>query len=149
MSILYELVRPWHELYTDVLRLKIETLLAPKSAYGITAQRQKTEYDCGQTCLDMLGYDGHGMFPTRLLTTKQLMSIEGVVLREDIDNPHKTFYDEPCMIVTTNFIIGHWTIGYKDRIFCPSRGILTPKQFFRNRLYYHPDVYQVPFKSSK
>jgi len=38
---------------------------------------QMYEYDCGQTCLDMLGYDGHAMFPNKLVSYDEMKSIVG------------------------------------------------------------------------
>ena len=31
--------------------------------FKIKPMLQRSNYDCGQTALDMLGYDGHRMFP--------------------------------------------------------------------------------------
>ncbi len=39
---------------------------------------QQFDYDCGQTCLDMLGHDGHNMFPDKALAREDLISIVGV-----------------------------------------------------------------------
>ena len=48
------------------------------SEFVIKQKFQKSDYDCGQTVLDMLGYDGHALVPNRALTSPDLWAIDGI-----------------------------------------------------------------------
>jgi len=92
--------------------------------------KQRFDYDCGQTCLDMLGYDGHGMFPTKNgMVREDLESIPGfrVIERESLRNSNKVWdlsFPEPVLIDIRTFkAANHYVIGFKRFIYCPSLGV--------------------------
>lgn len=97
---------------------------------------QRSNYDCGHTCLEMLGYDGHEMFSGREMTSKDMRSIPGareVTVRigqeETLDYavPHVwSLLPKPEFVASTT---AHFVIRYKDKIFCPSVGTLNSEEY--------------------
>jgi hypothetical protein len=113
----------------------------PVGEDGIIFRYQEDSYDCGQTCLEMLGYEGHQMFPEkRGLREEELEKIDGVKTYEG-DN---FFFKIPCMISTTNVFDEqrHWVIGHKDKIYCPTLGIL-PNKKYRKSVWFD-NLYEIP-----
>ena len=105
-----------------------------KSQITIIPLLQREDYDCGQTCLDMLGYEGRTLFPQRSVESQDFLSIAGakslellITMEEELD------YDQPIIWVlmakgqfTTPF---HCVIRYKDQIYCPTIGQMDAKTY--------------------
>lgn len=117
----------------------------PVGKDGIIFKYQEDSYDCGQTCLEMLGYNGHQMFPEkRGLTEEELKLIEGV---REIYDPQYHFFEKPSMIIV-EFLLDeqlHWTVGYKDKIYCPGLGIEPIKKY--SKYVWFRDLFEVPLKN--
>ena len=115
---------------------------------GIIHKYQQESYDCGQTCLDMLGYEGHLMFSARELSEEDLMEIPGVKRIFESDLGFNTsFFECPYMIHVRDFSygMGHWILGYKDKIFCPTQGIKSNKKYKRSVVWFNR-IYKVPLR---
>lgn len=117
----------------------------PVGKDGIIFKYQEDSYDCGQTCLEMLGYNGHQMFPEkRGLKEEELKLIEGV---REIYPQGNHFFEMPSMIIV-EFLLDqqlHWVVGYKDKIYCPGLGI-KPNKKYRKYVWFK-DVFEVPLKN--
>jgi hypothetical protein len=100
----------------------------PVADKRIKYRRQKFDYDCGQTCLDMLGYNGYKIFPKpNGLTQDKVAEIFGHKSEEiiSIEFSEQTYFDTPHFITVNTMAAWGWhnVIGYKDQIYCPSLGI--------------------------
>ncbi|KKR78186.1 MAG: hypothetical protein UU23_C0002G0013 [Candidatus Curtissbacteria bacterium GW2011_GWA1_40_9] len=98
--------------------------------YEIKVKRQRSAYDCGQTCLEMLGYrDVREMYPNRELENLDLLQIAG---SQFINKPEGYSYTNPHMLLVKNKSIGnHWVIRIEDKIICPLRGVYENQEFKR------------------
>ena len=135
---------------------------APNPAYGYRRNAypfrshpmgttlQCDDYDCGHACLDMLGYDGHAMFPNRMIGSNDILSIKGAVnvtvpvgQEETLDysKPHiwhfltkqgsmllaqilPNNYTNDELVAAINAVGNqHWAIRYEDTIHCPKIGV--------------------------
>ncbi len=114
---------------------------------------QQSDWDCGQTSLDMLGYDGHRMFPDVPLTYRQTESIKGVEsVYADSYKDEKGyregdvfFFDKPAMldVVVPGLTEGHFVVGYKDKVYCPSLGVFYANDYLTR--VFIPHAFTVPF----
>ncbi len=108
---------------------------------------QRFDYDCGQTCLDMLGYDGHKMFPGRALTREELRSIEGVKEDYEIVLSETTHFEEPYIFDVPGVRDPsqyHFILVHGNRVYCPSLGVFKIKKYLRN-IWSPRSAFQVPF----
>ena len=115
---------------------------------GIIHQYQRNDYDCGQTCLDMLGYDGHNMFQGKALEIKELASLPGVRRLDDVRLSKNTYFENPCILNVmgaTESEIRHYALAYKDRIYCPSLGVFKVKKYLR-MIWSWVEIFEVPLK---
>ena len=123
-----------------------------KEANPIKYKHKRYSYDCTQTCLDMLGYDGHQMFPDKAMTTKDLKSIPGVELILDDDTtPDSTipqFFEQPNLILCSDSLIEeypwHCVLAFKDKVYCPDRGVRPASEYLK-KVWVH-EIYEIPFK---
>jgi len=92
---------------------------------------QQFDHDCGQTCLKMLGYDGHAMYPDEALPLDFLRDMPGVHeidARRDIQTHSNNIWDmsfpEPIVLSLRTLVnADHLVVGYKRFIYCPSLGV--------------------------
>lgn len=115
---------------------------------GIIHQYQSYDYDCGQTCLDMLGYDGHNMFPVRELKIEELASLPGIRRLDDVRLSKNTYFENPCILIVmgaTESENRHYALAHKDKIYCPSLGVFKVKKYSR-MVWYMGETFEVPFK---
>ena len=113
---------------------------------------QKSNYDCGHTCLEMLGYNGHEMFSGREMTSGDMRSIPGVRevtvpigLEETLDYnlPHVwAILPKPRFATRTS---GHFVIRYKEKIFCPRVGTVDSKEYKKKYVAFVMQEFLVPF----
>lgn len=123
----------------------------PVANEKIEYRKQQFDYDCGQTCLGMLGWDGHQIFPEGYIFISDLAEIFG----HDINKipltklDENTFFENPHLLTVMmgdtwgrTAIIGfkdqspyfpifkmHAIIGFKDQVYCPSLGIFKIKDY--------------------
>jgi len=106
-----------------LLKRKTKLVADSRIRYG----KQQSDYDCGQTCLDMLGYDGHRMFPGKAVIEDKVAEIFGYARDQIrcIDFNEKTFFELPYFLTVMRGDQWGWhaVIGFKDQIYCPSLGI--------------------------
>ena len=118
----------------------------PVGEDGIMFNYQEYDYDCGHTCLDMLGYDGHNMFPGKKgLERKELLTIDKV--KNVFLSVDPKFFNIPHMIIVESIYYPeqqHWVVGYKDKIYCPSIGIKPVKEYSRYVWFF--DFFEIPLK---
>ncbi|HEB46942.1 MAG TPA: hypothetical protein ENI22_00550 [Candidatus Pacearchaeota archaeon] len=121
----------------------------PASNEKIKYIEQKFDYDCGQTCLEMLGYDGHNMFPDKALIREDLMSIVGVKEEsyENIRSLIPSFPEEPCIFsvrMVADVPEYHWILVYENKVYCPSFGVFTIEEYLEN-IWSPLAAFQIPF----
>ena len=127
----------------------IDRLLKRKPATDekIRYIEQWLDYDCGQTCLDMLGYDGHNMFPGRALEREELISIEGVKEDYEIVLSETTHFEEPYIFSVRSVVDPsqyHFILVHGNKVYCPSLGVFKIKKYLRN-IWSPRSAFQVPF----
>lgn len=120
--------------------------------FELKQQFQRNDYGCGHTCLAMLGYNGHEMFPGRMMQSSDISSISGArevtipVGREetlDYNFPHVW-----CILPKPEFAARtalHFVIRYKDKIFCPTVGTLDSEDYKRKYVAAVLQEFFVPF----
>ena len=122
--------------------------------YEINQKFQSSIFDCGQTTLDMLGYDGHAMFPGGEMTASDMRSIPGV--REvtvpvgeeetlDYNIPHVWGIQPKPEIAA--FMSGHFVIRYKNKIYCPSVGTMDAQEYKERYIAYVFQEWVIPVKN--
>ena len=115
---------------------------------------QRSNYDCGQTCLDMLGYDGHGMFPNEEVSSSDLRSIHGA--REatvPIGQEETLDYSIPhiWILLGKDKVAGaqHWVIRHEDKIYCPTVGIMDAQDYKNSYVAFIMQEFAVPFNGQE
>src|SRR5258708_4775293 len=110
---------------TDSTSLEIKSIL------------QRYDYDCGQACLCMLGFDAYKLFPKKKqgLSTSDLFTIPQAIELSSHDEDVKTYdYSFPILLIFTGKgpIDGltHWVIRYKNWVFCPGAGKVKAATYF-------------------
>lgn len=98
----------------------------------ISYRKQQFDYDCGQTCLDMLGWDGHQIFPEEFPEERCFLGSKAAEIfgytRNQISYTElneDTFFENPYLLNVMRCDQWGWhaVIGFKDQIYCPSLGI--------------------------
>lgn len=117
----------------------------------ITPKLQQGKFDCGQTVLDMLGYDGHGMFPTGEVTSDMLRSIPGTKeLTLPVGREEEIDYNYPKVwsVLGKGVVKGkmHWVIRHKETIYCPTRGVMSSKKFKKKYVAFILQEFEIPVK---
>lgn len=118
----------------------------------IKPKLQKYDYDCGQTCLEMLGYSGHKMFPNREVQTSDLRSIPGAQeVTVPVGQEETLDYSIPhvWILLGKGSVAGviHWVIRYKNRIYCPTLGEMNAQKYKQKYVAYILQEIIVPFKN--
>ncbi len=119
--------------------------------FELKQQLQRSNYDCGHTCLDMLGYKGHEMFYGREMTSgdmRSLLEAKEVTVpvgqEETLDYiiPHVwSVLPKPEFAAKTS---AHFVIRYKDKIFCPSVGTVDSEEYKRRYVAFVLQEFLVP-----
>ncbi|MBN2454574.1 hypothetical protein JXB11_03435 [Candidatus Woesearchaeota archaeon] len=112
---------------------------------------QQHDYDCGHTCFDMLGYDGHGMFPQRELELPEIARVPGVS-RFELITPD--YCKQPIMwaIRATNKRgehRDHLVVRHQDKIFCPSYGTFDFRNYISEFDVEVVERFSVPFNPAQ
>src|SRR5438874_942768 len=108
----------------------------------IEEKRQQMALDCGQTCLEMLGYeDARKQFADQPLWADQVAAM--VARKDDIRFPEETIdFSKPHLVLLKkareSFVgpdLGHWVIRVNDTIICPTWGVQPAKEYLRDRSF--------------
>lgn len=98
---------------------------------------QRSDDDCGQTCLEMLGYDYREDF-FQAMSDRDMESISEI---EHASEGNKTtfrqeFYYEPHILSCNHplWTDQHWVLAYQDKVYCPSLGTFYISQYL-NRVF--------------
>ena len=104
---------------------KLEIVIFPK--------RQESIFDCGQTVLDMLGYNGHEICPDHEISSRELLDIPGsrIILPTDREGELDYNYPKVLIILRKGKAAGakHWVIRHKDKIYCPIDGVMEAEEY--------------------
>ena len=130
-----------------------ETLPA-KEGTQIEQKIQSGNFDCGQTCLDMLGYDGHNMFPNQEVSSSDLRSIPGaqeVTVPVGQEETLDYTYPHIWSLLGKDKVAGaqHWIIRYGDKIYCPTVGTVDAQEYKKGYVAFILQEFVVPFKGQK
>lgn len=112
----------------------------------IEVKRQQGSFDCGQTCLEMLGYQGREMVKDRPVDTLDIGRIDGVKWGEE---EYSESSATQMILLQLKSGSNHWVVGNKDVIVCPARGVYGAKEYKENyveRILYRfevPLLYQI------
>ena len=124
--------------------------------YEIKQQLQRYNYDCGHTCLDMLGFDGHNMFNGREMTSEDMRSLPGTMeVTVPVGQEETIDYRIPhvwAILPKPEFAAGtsaHFVIRHRDNIYCPSVGIVDSNEYKQNYVAFVLQEFLVPPKLSK
>ena len=112
---------------------------------------QESPFDCGQTCLDMLGYDGHHMFPNREVTSSDLRSIpeaQEVTVPCGKEETLDYTYPHIWILLGKDKVAGaqHWIIRHGDKIYCPTVGTIDAQEYKDRYVAFVLQQFVVPFK---
>jgi hypothetical protein len=127
----------------------------PQKKYDLKYVKQKYDWDCGQACLRMLGYDSYNIFPSKALSSEELLKkIPNVIDMSGESESKKYFFEKPMM-----FSIdvpwqddNHWILCYKDKTYCPSLGVFYSKYYrkgFKRFACQVPFFYEIVQKQKK
>ena len=134
---------------------KIETWAQVKALLPreikIKLKIQSSNYACGQTCLDMLGYDGHKMFPGREVLSSDLRSIPGTrEVTVPVGEEEKLDYSYPHIWILLGKgkekVSPHMVIRHKDMIYCPTLGKMDAHKYKAQYVAAVLQEFIVPFK---
>ena len=119
----------------------------------IQQKLQETNYDCGQTCLEMLGYDGYGMFNGREMDSNDFRSLQGVEeVTVPIGQEENLDYSFPhiwLILPKARFVSGtsaHFVIRHRDQIYCPRVGTVNYQEYKQKYVGFVLQEFLVPFK---
>ncbi len=132
----------------------VEVPKNPAETVMIIPKLQKTNYDCGQTCLDMLGYDGNKMFPGVEVSSSDLRSIPGAKdLTLPVGQEETLDYSYPhiWILLGKDKVAGaqHWVIRHGDKIYCPTVGVMDSKEYKNRYVAFILQIFVVPFKGQE
>jgi hypothetical protein len=119
----------------------------------ITSKIQQSNFDCGQTVLDMLGYDGHKMFPNREISSGDLRSIPGaeeVTLPVGREEELDYTYPKVWIFIGKGKVAGpnHWVIRHKEKIYCPSVGEMNAAEYKTKYVGFVLQEFDIPVKNN-
>ncbi len=120
----------------------------------IKQKLQNSNFDCGQTCLDMLGYDGHELFPNQEVSSFDLRSIPGaqeVTVPAGQEETLDYTYPHIWILLGKDKVAGaqHWIIRHGDNIYCPTVGTMDAKEYKKKYVAFILQEFVVPFKGQK
>lgn len=117
----------------------------------IKQKLQRSNFDCGQTCLDMLGYDGHNMFPDQELSSSDLRTILGaqeVTVPVGQEETQDYTYPHIWIVLGKDKVAGalHCVIRHGDKIYCPTVGTVVAQEYKKQYVAFILQGYVVPFE---
>lgn len=123
----------------------------------IVYKKQTGDCDCVQTCLDMLGYDGHEIFPPEKfpggVMDRHWRSISGAKRLDGVYLFYKPFKEInfPVIVAFTSIpsMQQHAVVVYKDRVYCPSLGVFPIRKYVKMATPLQGEVYEVPLKNPR
>lgn len=115
----------------------------------ISTQLQKSNFDCGQTVLDMLGYKGHEMYPNNAVTSDKLRSLPGakeVTLPVGQEEELDYNYPKVWIILGKDKVAGaqHWIIRHRNRIYCPTIGKMDVREYKKRYVAFVLQEFEIP-----
>lgn len=121
----------------------------PVADEKIKYRKQQFDYDCGQTCLTMLGYEGYRMFPGKeAVFQSKVAEIFGYTRDQilHIEFNGNTFFNNPhyLTVIGCTELEWHAVVGFKDQIYCPSLGIFKIPDY-KKFIWSSVIGFQVPF----
>ena len=122
--------------------------------FKIKPMLQRSNYDCGQTALDMLGYDGHRMFPNGEVSSSDLKSIQGAKeVTVPVGQEETLNYSTPhiWILLGKDKVAGaqHWVIRHEDKIYCPTVGTMDAQEYKNRYVAFILQEFVVPFSGQK
>jgi len=128
--------------------------LLPQETRVIESKLQTSNFDCGQTCLDMLGYDGHNMFPKKEVSSSDLLSIPGaqeVTVPVGQEETLNYTYPHIWILLGKDKVAGaqHWVIRHGNKIYCPTVGTMDFDEYKNKYVALILQEFVVPIKGQK
>lgn len=128
--------------------------LLPQEAHAIEPKLQTSNFDCGQTCLDMLGYDGHNMFPKNEVSSSDLRSIPGAQEVTVLTGQEETLdytYPHIWILLGKDKVAGaqHWAIRHGNKIYCPTVGTMDSDEYKKKYVAFVLQEFVIPLKGQK
>lgn len=120
----------------------------------IRFEGQRSNYDCGQTCLDMLKQDGHKFFPKELSVKDvfEFMDIEKDKITILDGEDSQVAYDRPQLVLmrkdNNQMHKYHWVIKLRDLVICPSTGVMNAESYQKIHNFIPILAFEVPFGDS-
>ena len=132
--------------HTGALSTYADSTYSVQQEYTIHHMYQKNSAGCGNTCLAMLGYEGHSPDMGNVIDPDSLGII--VPAAREIGNNEPADYSTPHMqmIRWKNAVATHWVVRYGDEIYCPLKGIMPADEYMRNHVLSIQREFEVPFR---
>ncbi len=109
-----------------------------ENEFKIEVKRQKQSNDCGQTCLEMLGYTDHN------IQDRELTNTDVWALFQSTHQEVLASYDAPRDYKTPHLVLlptgtkkilqakhNHWVVRVNDFVIDPAKGVITAGDFER------------------
>lgn len=95
--------------------------------YEIKPLKQQSDYDCGQTCLEMLGYNNiRDIYPKKELIARDLHELAGA---QAVEAQNADFTTPHMMLIENKQIGRHWIVRINGKVICPVRGVFDADDF--------------------
>lgn len=120
----------------------------------ISPKLQESNFDCGQTVLDILGYKGHEMYPGHEISSSKLRDIPGareVTLPVGREEELDYNYPKVWIILGKDKVAGvnHWVIRHKDKIYCPTIGVMDAEEYKKRYVSFVLQEFEIPVKGQQ
>lgn len=120
----------------------------------ISPKLQESNFDCGQTVLDMLGYKGHEMYPGHEISSSELRDIPGareVTLPVGREEELDYNYPKVWIILGKDKVAGanHWVIRHKGKIYCPTIGEMDAEEYKRRYVSFVLQEFEIPVEGQQ
>lgn len=121
---------------------------------SLSLNYKQGNFICGQTCLDMLGYDGHNMFPKNEVSSSDLRSIPGaqeVTVPVGQEETLDYTYPHIWILLGKDKVAGaqHWVIKHGSKIYCPTVGAMNSDEYKNKYVAFILQEFVIPFKGQK
>lgn len=138
----------------EVPKLYEKMPFSEKEELSVKQKFQKSNFDCGQTCLDMLGYDGHKMFPDHEIFSSDLRSIPGaqeIMIPVGHEETLDYSYPHIWILLGKDRVEGarHWVIRHRDKIYCPTVGTMDSDEYKKKYIAFILQKFILPFNGQK
>lgn len=123
---------------------------------SIPILKQRTSTDCGQTALEMVGFNGQTLSSQGEIDTHQIfrLMVERMGINEAYANTFVLFGEESGMDYSRPHLVllqktgvahrSHWVIRIDDRIICPSAGVVEARQYLEGNSYAPVIAFKLP-----